>query len=92
MYGTIKKILKINSVLYCLIDSFVKTNKQVLENQTKFNSLAVLKDRVDDFFFFVQKSSFVQLAKLENITRRCISIKIGNELMLTPCVDLNEHD
>ncbi len=52
----------------------------------------LLKARISEFNVFAKLSNRVKLISLDDIQTRCIVVDSGENLVLTPCVDLNEHD
>jgi hypothetical protein len=52
----------------------------------------LLRKRISDFFIMADLSKNVKLVDIDAIKNRCLVIKGGEHDILTPCVDLNEHD
>jgi hypothetical protein len=59
----------------------------------ELNKYSVLKRRVSEFYVVAKLSSLVKIIKIESIVKRVIIIdQDGDNVMLTPVVELNEHD
>jgi hypothetical protein len=58
-----------------------------------FKSLSsIAAKHVHNYFKLVVQSDLYILICPVDIIRRCILLEIDNSLVLSPCVDLNEHD
>ena len=47
---------------------------------------------IDNFFTFVEKSNETEVISFENVLTKCIFLEETNFNIITPCIDLKEHD
>ncbi len=98
-YGTIMNFVSINNENFCVIKSYEQTPID-FRDRIISRSLIVLLNR---FFIEVTLGNKHHLVNFENITRRCILSNYapehlpGNDIekknfVISPCMDLTEHD
>lgn len=91
LYGQIMEFLEFKSDLYILIRLFEKSSDKIfLSNDNFYKNLNCV---IKNYYFFVNEKN-VEIFKLKNIKikRRCISMSVNDQILVTPVVSLNEHD
>ena len=58
----------------------------------EMNKYRLLNRRISEFYVYVDLSTSVELIEMHRVKNRCLLIKGGEYEIITPCVDLNEHD
>ena len=87
-YGNIFNFLCINNNTYVVVRILDVHNEDFV-----FKSLSsIAAKHVHNYFKLVVQSDLYILICPVDIIRRCILLKIDNSLVLSPCVDLNEHN
>jgi len=72
------------------ISSLISTKKGITTAPASFNELT--RKHYDKYFFPVTKTDRYALINQKSLVRRCLLIDTKEHIILTPCVDLNEHD
>ena len=79
-YGNLNKFISIKNEIKCLVNLF-----RIIEDKHITRNDQFLRN----FYKFYKP---VELTCSNHILRRCILIEYRTELIITPCLDLNEHD
>ena len=92
-YCSILNFFKIDEAIFVLVQMYDILDKQLIKPMPgELNKYNLLKRRISDFYVFAKLSSQIKLIPIQDIVTRCLVIESGENLVLTPCVDLNEHD
>ena len=86
-FGDIYNILSIDGEIYFIINLY---KKGITTAPASFNELT--RKHYDKYFFPVTKTDRYALISQKSLVRRCLLIDTKEHIILTPCVDLNEHD
>ena len=87
-FGNIVNFLNVSNQNCIVINVF-----NIINYNFKFKKLSgVVNKHLYNFFILIEISDVFILAKPDDIIRRCVIIQNKNDLILSPCVDLNEHD
>ncbi len=85
-FGIITRILEINKNIMCIVNLFENV-------PTNFENLSPLTQKhLDNYFIYVKRSEKYVIVKPCHIIRRCILVESERDMVVCPCVDLNEHD
>ena len=86
----------INNTYWCCVHLLTKRNKSLIlhhkNNSKNLDNYINLYDRIDEFYFMFERTKTICFFNMTNIQRRCLIINAGMDEIVTPCVDLDEHD
>ena len=70
----------------CIVNLFEQT-------PSSFKNLSpTIKRHLNNYFIAVEITEKYVIVKPHHIIRRCILVENETEIVVCPCVDLNEHD
>jgi hypothetical protein len=93
-YGSIVNFFLIDELYFVLVQCYRLLGKDFIKpikgELSKYN---ILKRRIGEFYISATLTTEVKLIRIESILKRCIIInEDGDDVILTPVVELKEHD
>lgn len=91
-YGQIEEIFSFKNEIFLFLRIFQKVEKNIIFN-IRSRDLKIAALKVFEFFSFVNLTNDFKIIKLSKFVTKCILFKTDDgHKMITPCVDLLEHD
>jgi hypothetical protein len=87
-FGVIDSFLEYSNQKFCIINLLENLSDNYIVN----NLSSLTQKHFKNYFINVKRSNKLFLAKLSHIARRAVLVEAENNLFVSTCIDLNEHD